>query len=308
MQPVLTNQLHIRPLYQNTIDTVCVSMVNSIHQRQFVTILSINKTRGFLIFLVRWASWPSLFAYASRQKKRDTHMDRYSIINEKNKREIVLLRGSGCKWRRCTFCDYHLDFSSNAAANFALNQTVLGNVTGIYGRLEVINSGSFTDLDDDTVALIRDICDEKAISTLFFECYYADRGRIPALRSYFAADGIDVKIKTGVETFDADFRENVLHKGIAETDPAKIAQGFDQACLLFGLTGQTEESMRRDIATGLRYFQRICINIMTPNTTPVKPDQAVIRIFREKIYPEYKNDPKVDILMENTDFGVGGKK
>ena len=235
-------------------------------------------------------------------------MDRYSIINEKNKREIVLLRGSGCKWRRCTFCDYHLDFYGDEAANFELNKTVLESVTGIYGRLEVINSGSFTDLDENTVALIRSLCVNKSIHTLFFECYYADRGRIPALRSYFAEDGIDVKIKTGVETFDADFRENVLNKGIAETDPEKIAAGFDQACLLFGLTGQTEESMRLDIETGLRYFQRICINIMTPNTTAIKPDDAVIRTFIENIYPEYKDNAKVDILLENTDFGVGGIK
>lgn len=38
-------------------------------------------------------------------------MERYSVITNKNPREIVLLRGSGCKWRRCAFCDYHLDFS-----------------------------------------------------------------------------------------------------------------------------------------------------------------------------------------------------
>ena len=38
---------------------------------------------------------------------------RYSVITEKNPREIVMLRGSGCKWRRCRFCDYHLDFSKD---------------------------------------------------------------------------------------------------------------------------------------------------------------------------------------------------
>ena len=36
-------------------------------------------------------------------------MERYSVITEKNPREIVLLRGAGCAWRRCRFCDYHLD-------------------------------------------------------------------------------------------------------------------------------------------------------------------------------------------------------
>ena len=31
---------------------------------------------------------------------------RYSVIKEKNPREIVMLVGDGCKWRKCRFCDY----------------------------------------------------------------------------------------------------------------------------------------------------------------------------------------------------------
>ena len=78
-------------------------------------------------------------------------MDRYSIIHEKNPREIVLLRGRGCRWRRCRFCDYHMDFSKDENANLTLNRSVLSNVTGIYGTLEAINSGSFYDLDDGSI-------------------------------------------------------------------------------------------------------------------------------------------------------------
>ena len=69
-------------------------------------------------------------------------MIRYSEITEKNPREIVLLRGRGCRWRRCRFCDYHLDSSKDEEANYELNQEVLSKVTGKYGSLEVINSGS----------------------------------------------------------------------------------------------------------------------------------------------------------------------
>ena len=72
---------------------------------------------------------------------------RYSVITEKNPREIVMLRGNGCKWRRCRFCDYHLDFSRDTAANFAINEAALSQVRGLYGKLEVINSGSLMDLD-----------------------------------------------------------------------------------------------------------------------------------------------------------------
>ena len=58
-------------------------------------------------------------------------MDRYSIINEKNPREIVLLRGQGCRYRRCAFCDYHEDASCDQAANLVVNTEALSHVTGI---------------------------------------------------------------------------------------------------------------------------------------------------------------------------------
>ena len=44
---------------------------------------------------------------------------------------------------------------------------------------------------------------------------------------------------------------------------------------------------------------------MCENTTSVKPDGAVADVFLRKVYPLYKDDPRVDILIENTDFGVG---
>lgn len=231
-------------------------------------------------------------------------MERYSVITEKNPREILLLRGDGCKWRRCAFCDYHLDFSRDAEANYAVNCEALDRVTGWYHKLEVINSGSFVDLDVKTYRRILRLCVEKDIREIHFECHWMHRGEIAKLREDFGEISVDVKVKIGVETFDADFRERVLRKGIDERRPAAIAEGFDEACLLFGLTGQTEESMLRDIETGLRYFERICVNIMVKNSTALQPDPDVIRRFRENIFPRYRADARVDILFDNTDFGV----
>lgn len=232
-------------------------------------------------------------------------MERYSIITEKNPREIVLLRGFGCKWRKCSFCDYHLDFSKNAGDNFQLNKKELDKVTGCYGKLEVINSGSFCELDADTREYIKEICFLKKISEIHFECHYMYRDLIPVLRMEFAEIGVKVKVKIGVETFEREFRENVMLKGIDEDDPAVIAENFDEVCLLFGLTGQTVETMKSDIETGLANFERVCINIMVENTTKVRPDTGVIEKFIREIYPVYKDDERVDILLENTDFGVG---
>lgn len=230
---------------------------------------------------------------------------RYSTITGKNNREIVMLRGSGCTWRRCKFCDYHLDFSKDTESNFKLNSEALSNVTGKYGKLEVINSGSFVDLDEKTMKLIEKTCLDKNIKELHFESHYKHRDQIKNIRDRFKKLGITLKLRAGVETFDYDFRENVLDKGIYEHDPKVIASYFDEICLLFGITGQTSESMKNDIETGLKYFDRVFVNIMNENTTNVKPDKDVINTFIQKLYPIYKDNESIDILLNNTDFGVG---
>lgn len=235
-------------------------------------------------------------------------LTRYSVIEDKNPREIVLLRGRGCAWKRCRFCDYHLDMSRDEQANLALNSGVLAQVTGRFGRLEVINSGSFAELDETTIAEIERVCRDKGIRDLHVESHWIFRKTLPALRARFAALGVTLHVKIGVETFDADYRERVLDKGIDETNPAKIAADFDDCCLLFGLAGQTVAGMQRDIETGLAHFDRVCVNIMVPNTTPVRPDDTVCAAFVRDVYPLYRDNPRVDILLENTDFGVGEMK
>lgn len=233
---------------------------------------------------------------------------RYSIITQKNPREILMLRGSGCKWKRCTFCDYHLDASPNEEENYALNKAELAKVTGLYHKLEVINSGSVFELDEKTMTEIMRVCVEKHIHEIHFETHWMYRKQIAKIRERFSAIGVQIKFKIGVETFDEAFRENVYCKGMAGAIPEMISNYCDEVCLLFGVEGQTEQSMRYDIETGLRYFERVCVNIMIPNTTDIRPDQKVIDTFLQTLYPVYRHNERVDILIENTDFGVGGEQ
>ncbi len=231
---------------------------------------------------------------------------RYSVIEEKNKREIVLLRGSGCTWRKCRFCDYHLDSSRDQIDNYERNRVELKKVTGIYSKLEVINSGSFTELSSDTMNLIQETCLQNQIKELHFECHWNNRDAVKPLKEHFRALGITVIIKIGVESFDYLFRESYFSKGIDEEKPENIAKYFDECCLLLGVPGQTVESMIWEIETGLEHFQRVCVNIMQENGMPIKPDPRVIEHFATEVYPKYKDNIRVDILMENTAFGVGG--
>lgn len=170
---------------------------------------------------------------------KDFNPNRYSVIDEKNKREIVMLIGSGCKWKKCKFCDYHFDCDESEEICFALNKSVLENVTGVHKKLEVINSGSFTELDKNTINLIEKIAIEKNISEVHFECHYFFRKNIPPMRERFKKNNISLKIKCGVETFDTVYREEILSKGMKDATPSDIAQYFDEVCLLFGLNNQT---------------------------------------------------------------------
>ncbi len=245
---------------------------------------------------------------SQQASKSNQDMERYSIITEKNPREILLLRGRGCAWKKCTFCDYHLDYSKDDDENYRLNSNELDKITGQYHHLELINSGSFLELDTRTMNKILTLCKEKEIYTLHFESHWMYRNHIQQWREKFKAIGVELKIKIGVETFDYHYREHILKKGISTESVEEMSKYFDEVCLLQGLKGQTAESMKNDIELGLQYFERVCVNIMVENSTEIKPDKQVIQTFMETIYPIYKDQDRIDILLNNTDFGVGGAK
>ena len=73
-------------------------------------------------------------------------MNRYARIVGKLPREIVLLRSLPCVWSRCTFCDYIEDNTTDLGLIQRVADEELAKVTGEFGRLEVINSGSLDTL------------------------------------------------------------------------------------------------------------------------------------------------------------------
>ena len=150
-------------------------------------------------------------------------MDRYALIHTKMPREFVLLQGTGCRWGKCTFCDYHSDTSENP---FAVNEPILRQVTGRYGVLDIINSGSAMELDEETINLIREVVREKHIHTLWFEAHYMYRKKLDAFAQLFAP--AKVKFRCGVETFSPTLRDH-WKKGIptdvTAEDVAKHFQG-----------------------------------------------------------------------------------
>lgn len=227
-------------------------------------------------------------------------MDRYSLISTKMQREFVLLQGTGCRWHRCTFCNYHEDVGPSP---YEVNKDVLSKVTGKYGVLDVINSGSAMELDADTVELIKEVVREKGIHTLWFEAHFMYRNRLSSFAAQFAPAA--VKFRCGIESFDPQQRRR-WNKGVPEwVTPADVAAHFKGVCPLCCTTDDTPERILADIRTAGKYFEYFSVNVFCDNGTPVKRNDELVEWFRREVYPVIKDEPAIEILIENTDLGVG---
>lgn len=228
-------------------------------------------------------------------------MDRYNIINGKNKREIVLLKSFPCAWGKCSFCDYIEDNSKSKEEILKVNNEVLSQITGVHSVLEVINSGSVFEIPKESLEQIREIVKSKNIKRLYFEAHWCYRKRLQEIKDFF---GVEVIFKTGMETFDENFRNNVLNKNIKYKDIEEVKSYYDSICLMVGIEGQTKEMIERDMDIVINEFPKATINIWTENSTKFKRDEELIKWFQEK-YRFLESNENIEVLFENTDFGVG---
>lgn len=227
-------------------------------------------------------------------------LERYAKIETVMPREFLLLQGKGCVWKKCAFCDYHTDVSADP---FAVNRPVLEQVTGEFGVLDVINSGSAMEMDGQTLGELRRIADEKGIHTLWFEAHWLYHKKLAGFAAQFPNQR--VKFRCGAESFDPEVRKK-WNKGIPESvTPEEMARYFQGVCLLVGVQGQTREGILSDIETAERYFEYFSVNLFVENTTGLKRDKALAAWFAAEVAPGLREMPGVEVLLDNTDLGVG---
>ena len=228
---------------------------------------------------------------------------RYNKIEDKNKREIVLLKGLPCRYGKCKFCNYIEDNSTDREEIQNVNFEVLNEITGEFGALEVINSGSVFELPETTLERIKEIVYEKNIKILYFEAYFGYKNRLNEIKDYFS--GIEIRFRMGMETFDDDFRINGYGKNfrLNEQDLLDLSEKLYSVCLLICVKGQTKEMIEKDIELGLKYFKSITINIFINNGTEIERDEELVSWFIEK-YGYLQNDERVELLIDNKDLGV----
>ncbi len=226
-------------------------------------------------------------------------LERYSVIETGFRREFILLQGTGCRWRKCTFCDYYLDTSPDP---YAVNAPVLEEVTGRYGVLDVINSGSAMEFDDRTIALIAETVRKRNIEDLWFETHWMYRSELEAFSAHFPCR---VHYRIGVESFNPDLRIR-WKKGIGrDVTPEMIRKYFEGVCLLAGMEGQTEEDIMESVEIAERLFDYYSVNLFCPNSSAEKRNEELCRIFTAELAPIIRRSSKAEVLIENTDLGVG---
>ncbi len=225
---------------------------------------------------------------------------RYSKITEKFPREFILLQGQGCFWKKCRFCDYFEDVSEDP---FAVNKPIIEKLTGEFGVVEIINSGSAMELDEKSLDLIIEKVNALNIREIWFEVHWAYRNKLAEFAKKFGDK--TVKFRTGIETFNPDLR-NFWNKGIKENvTPEEIAKYFSSVNLLVGTEHQTLDDIKNDIEIAEKYFERYMINVFVENDSCIKPNSELINRFLSEIYPNIKDKNNVEISINNTDLGVG---
>ena len=228
-----------------------------------------------------------------------TDLVRYSTIDKGLRREFLLLQGTGCRWRKCTFCDYYLDVSSDP---YSINREVLEKVTGKYGTLDIINSGSAPEFDEKTLSMIAEIAEKKNIDDLWFEAHWIYRNQLKRFAEQFPCR---VHYRLGIESFNPELRLS-WNKGIGrDATPELISNYYDGVCLLAGIKGQTEKDIMDSVEIAEKYFSYYSVNLFCPNTTSTERDDVLAETFIKKLAPEIAKSPKAEILIENTDLGVG---
>jgi hypothetical protein len=75
--------------------------------------------------------------------------------------------------------------------------------------------------------------------------------------------------------------------------------------LLVCTQGDTKERIITDIELAKNNFEYMSVNLFCNNETEVRRDEELADWFVKEVYPQIKDDDRVEVLIGNTDLGVG---
>ena len=181
-------------------------------------------------------------------------------------RMVVILRGYPCAWGKCTFCPFALEQSTSIARILEDNRRIIERALRLLAedpvpRVAVFNGGSFHELPYDTVERLRPLARGRVFEVEERSEYVTLDG-LEALVDYYRPRRLIVRV--GFETADERIREEVLRKGMPDSEMHRLSRLRVEArerglpveiwtYLLFGMKGIPPES----VARSLRVFRRM---------------------------------------------------
>ena len=178
-------------------------------------------------------------------------------------------------------------------------------MTGIYKKLEIVNSGSVFELPKETLIEIKRICEDKCIEVIYFEAYFSYINRLIEIVDFFPNQ--KVRFRIGLETFDDDFRVEILNKKFYISDDKifnNIKNKYWGVLLMICIKGQTKEGILNDINMAIDNFNEVTISVFNNNDTVIEQDDKLLEWFSLYVYPNLIDNENIEILIDNKDLGV----
>jgi uncharacterized Fe-S cluster-containing MiaB family protein len=182
------------------------------------------------------------------------------------RRLVVILRGFPCSYGKCTFCPFAIEQSVSPSVILRDNRRIISQAIKEkedYNpeRIAVFNGGSFHELPYDTVERLRPLA-TGVVFEVEERSEYVTLESLRALLDYYKPERLIVRI--GFESFDEEIREEVLRKGMPDSELQRVVRVRIEAqsmglpveiwsYLLFGMEGIPEET----VARSLRAFKKI---------------------------------------------------
>jgi len=179
------------------------------------------------------------------------------IYDEEAKRITAILKGFVCSWNRCTFCCFYEESAKDLNDLISTAKEIIKELKilineKLVDRISFFNGGSFFELPLNVIHDLSQITNKKIIE---IESRPEFLNKDSIRHSYQILSPSKLIIRIGFESIHDEIRNNLLNKGIRDSEVNRIVslrnevkKEFDDsiefiAYVLFGLEGIDEKSI-----------------------------------------------------------------
>ena len=179
------------------------------------------------------------------------------IYDEEAKRIIAILKGFVCSWNRCTFCCFYEEAAKDLNDLILTAKEIIIRIKGLMNekpidRVSLFNGGSFFELPLSVICDLSQVTSKK-ITEIESRPEFLNKDSIHHL--YHTLKPSKLIIRIGFESIHDNIRNDLLNKGISDSEVKRILELRDEAknefddsiefiaYVLFGIEGIDEKSV-----------------------------------------------------------------